>query len=122
MHTASDQGLQDLLRGFFQNVDAANWPGMMACVHDQIEYDRPGYETLKGKHAYLDFYMHRRRIAHGEHRLVDVMIDGDMAVCFGVFEGVSRTGERLKAEFADRYRFEDGKILGRTTYFYAPLV
>lgn len=111
-----------LIRELFDRIDARDWSGLAQVLDPEIVYERPGYEAFRGIDRLLHFYEHERVIEHGEHMLTAVVMDGDHGACWGRFRGVSRTGETLDEAFADVYRFSDGKIRTRRSFFYRPAI
>lgn len=88
------------------------------CLHPAVTYRRPGRPVISGRDRVMDYYR-TGRAALTSHILIDeVLVDGDKAVALGLVEGRTREGAPIKEQFADSYRFEDGLIRDRTTYFF----
>ena len=84
-------------------------------------YERPAYEPFVGKPAILEFYLTKRIISLGEHRVEKVLSDGANIACWGSFSGVARNGN-LSMRFADAYRIRKGRIDLRRTFFDSPAI
>lgn len=111
-----------LIRWMFALIDAREWAGLTAVFHPEMTYERPGYDRLVGREAVLHFYREVRVIASGTHHLDSILQDGDAGTSSGRFVGVSRAGEAIEIDFAECYRFRDGKVWARRTYFFVPAV
>jgi hypothetical protein len=113
---------EDLIRRYFAMVDRREFDSFPQVFHAHIVYERPGYAPIEGLEAMMAFYHHERRIDCGTHTLTRVLVDGDTAVCWGTFAGALYDGTPVRQRFADTYRFADGRILHRVTYFYTPAI
>ncbi len=112
----------ELVRRFLSVIDARDWAELAALVTADVVYDRPGYRTLCGVDEFMDFYRNVRVIARGRHRLDSLLTDASTGFCWGHFDGADRAGEPITELFADWYRFEDGKVRERRTFFYRPAI
>jgi hypothetical protein len=83
----------DLVRRLLTVIDLRDWRELATLVTDDVRYDRPGYPTLDGIAEFLDFYRQTRIIADGKHRLESLLTAPTHGFCWGVFEGVSHSGE-----------------------------
>ena len=109
-----------LIRQMFARIDSGDWPALSGLFAADVTYHRPGYPPFAGREAVLHFYEHVRMIASGTHRLESVIADGAEAACWGRFHGVSRDGTSIDIEFAEGYRFRDGKLAERKSFFFLP--
>jgi|JRYF01.1.fsa_nt_gb ketosteroid isomerase-like protein len=107
-----------VIHAYFKLVDERQFDQFGTIFHDEIIYDRPGYQPLIGLKAVIRFYQRKRRIKSGGHTIEGLIINGDQAACWGRFEGKTRRDKLIDERFADIYQFRDGKIFRRTTYFY----
>jgi uncharacterized protein len=57
-------------------------------------------------------------IAQGRHRIEGLIASGEKAMCWGGFRGNTKAGVEVEIPFADVYRFENGTIIWRKTFFY----
>ena len=63
-----------------------------------------------------------RQSNRGEHRFDGFAIEADAGACWGRFVGAKTDGTPLDLAFADCYRFKDGLLWRRKSFFYLPLV
>lgn len=110
------------LRTMFQAIDASDWAAFPEVYHADVVYERPGYPPLRGLDEVTRFYEKDRRIAGGTHHVDGIVIDGDQGACWGTLTGVLNDGAEINVTFADIYRFADGRIVSRRSYFFTPLV
>lgn len=108
------------VKDLFSCVDNSDWSGLQRHLHDDIVYERPGYEPLVGKAAVLKFYRQTRIVASGKHVVERVLSDGSNVACWGNFYGKAKDGRELRAGFVDVYRLKEGRIGFRRTYFDSP--
>lgn len=106
----------------FEAIDGAHWDRLPEFFHPEVSYDRPGYPTIRGFADLDDFYRRRRVIRSGRHAVDEVVIDGDQAVAMGELTATLDDGRDVRLRFADAYRFADGKVAYRRTYFDTPAV
>ncbi len=109
------------LEAMFRTIDASDWDGLGRFLHPELVYDRPGFDRLEGRDAVLRFYREVRTI-RGEHRFEGFAIQPDAGACWGRFVGRTLDGTPVDLEFADCYRFKDGLLWRRKSYFHVPLV
>ena len=102
----------------FTAIDSKAIEQLPAYFNDGITYERPGFPIISGIEDLLDFYRNRRIIAEGKHTVESLVIDDHEGVAIGVFKGRLKNGAEANERFADVYRFNDGKISHRTTYFF----
>lgn len=113
---------RELIRAYFRAVDANDIDSVVESFHDDIVYERPGYEAISGKDRLRQFFTEERIIAEGRHAVEDVLVDGDRVAAWGSFAGKSRTGADLRESFCDVYEMRDDKIYRRRTFFFRPAV
>jgi ketosteroid isomerase-like protein len=111
-----------LIIDLFQAVDTSDWNSIAQIFHEEVIYERPGYETFKGLPKLLQFYQCERVIQRGTHYLDHIVIDGNYGACWGRFIGVKKDGSPVEELFADVYFLEDGKIRTRRSHFFKPAV
>ena len=110
---------QDMLHErLFQAIDGNNWDDLETLFDADCVYERPGYDAIVGIKDLLHFYRDERIIANGKHNVERVAEFGNVFFCEGEFQGVSRTGEKLRERFVDRYILSGKRIQHRQTYFY----
>ena len=106
----------------FQSVDSRAWDALPRFFTEDVVYERPGYEPLRGLRQLSEFYRLIRVIESGEHHLEQIVVSGAHAACWGQFRGLHRNGDPISERFADWYEFSTGKIRWRHTYFFRPAV
>ena len=116
------QAAADRIRSMFEFVDTQDWDGLAQCFHDQIVYERPGYDPLVGKPAVLEFYRRIRVVSAGRHSIDRVLTDGEFIACWGRFAGIAKDGRALRVGFADVYGLEGMLIRSRRTFFDSPAI
>lgn len=109
------------VEAMFRIIDASDWDTLGRYFHPDLVYDRPGYPLLEGREAVLDFYRVTRTM-RGGHQFEAFAIDGDTGACWGRFVGRHPDGRPIDVQFADCYRFRDGMMWRRKSYFYVPVV
>ena len=106
----------------FESIDRQDWERLEAQLHDNVTYERPGYEPLIGKSAVMQFYHERRIILQGVHKVEQVVTKPPHIACWGSFVGRSKRGDDLSVRFADVYQVLEGRLWFRRTYFDSPAV
>ena len=106
----------------FSVIDSQEWGKLGDFFSQSIVYRRPGFATIDGLVALETFYRETRKVRTGTHHIRSIIAEGDDVSCFGSLSGVAENGDAIDVEFTDHYRFDNGKIVERTTYFYAPSV
>lgn len=111
-----------LVRLMFANIDKADWPALEECFHPDATYERPGYDPLVGRDRLMQFYRYERAVASGQHTVDGSLTNGEDGAAWGRMAGTLKTGMSVTVQFAEVYRFEDGKIRHRRSYFFTPAV
>lgn len=106
----------------FAAIDNRRWDDLEALASDQVCYERPGYDALVGKAAFMHFYQHVRIIKSGKHTVDGVIWRDDAIVYHGSFVGESHSGEALSVAFCDVCELDGNLLRTRKTYFYTPAV
>jgi len=110
--------LRDLILTVHKAIEAGEHDLLETCFHPAITYRRPGEPILTGRPSVMDYYRTRRTALTSAIPVDDVVLEGERAVALGMIEGRTREGAPIHERFADAYRFEDGLIRERTTYFF----
>jgi ketosteroid isomerase-like protein len=118
---ASTPDYRSTLERMFEAVDARDWSAVARCYLDDCVYDRPGFPTVRGRPALLEFYTTARPIESGLHQIDLVIQEGMRACASGSFKGTLKSGERIELRFVDTYLFEGQRIRRRETFFFTPL-
>ncbi|WP_458187387.1 ester cyclase [Haladaptatus sp. NG-WS-4] len=106
----------DAVRSYYEFIDAEAYEDVFALFAEDIAYERPGQESLRGMNEFREFYLEDRPIEDGEHEIDELVVGDDTVAVRGRFSGV-QAGERVSFGFADFHRFDDeGRITERTTY------
>jgi glutamate dehydrogenase/leucine dehydrogenase/ketosteroid isomerase-like protein len=119
---ASAGNRADVVRRYYEFVDARALDDMLALFADDVVYRRPGYDPLRGIGQLRTFYAEDRVIADGAHTLSSLSADADRVAVEGEFRGTLRDGREACVRFADFFVVRGGRITRRDTYFDAPLV
>lgn len=113
---------QQFIRDMFHKIDTRDFEGLRTVFADDVVYERPGYEPIRGIEELIHFYRDVRVIASGKHGLTRVVVDEESGASWGRFTGVHRNGKALDVRYADVYTFENGRIKTRASYFFEPSV
>lgn len=111
-----------MILAYFRAVDERDFSKFEDIFHQEVVYERPGYDTLAGINDLIAFYRHRRILSSGCHTIEGVIVEGERGVCWGRFIGMTKAGESVDERFADVFTFQDGQIKTRITFFYKPAV
>ena len=111
----------DLVLSYYTNIDAGDITAALACFASEAIYRRPGYDPLIGLAEIEKFYDATRVVGPGRHRIEAIVDSGDEVAVRGSFEGTFRDGSPLQARWGDFWRFADGKVVERNSYFDAPV-
>ncbi|HET7233651.1 MAG TPA: aminotransferase class IV [Longimicrobium sp.] len=122
LSTPSPAAAPNFVVELFRKIDSRDWVALEASLHEDVVYERPGYDPLVGRDRVLHFYREERVIAAGQHHLERVVIDGDSGACWGRFVGVHKNGSPIDERFADVYLLKDGRIHARRSFFFRPAV
>lgn len=109
------------LEAMFRVIDASEWDALGRFFHPGLIYDRPGFPLLEGREANLHFYREVRTL-RGEHRFDCMVLEPGAGASWGRFVGRRGDGTPVDIQFADCYRFRDGLLWRRKSFFYVPLV
>ena len=107
----------EIVRQYYELVDAEKVDELLALFHQEIVYERQGTPDIVGMAAMRRFYEQERVIAGGRHSIVSVLADGDWVAVRGSFAGVLKNGAEVELRFTDWHRFRDGLIDRRETLF-----
>jgi ketosteroid isomerase-like protein len=113
--------LSTVVTGYYRSIDDGNLESALACFAPHAVYRRPGYDAFIGFDAIIAFYRLDRVIAAGRHVLESIVEVEDTVAVRGSFRGTSRAGSPVALRFADFWRFTDGGVIERNTYFDAPV-
>lgn len=111
----------DLVLGYYTNIDAGDVPAALECFASTAVYRRPGYEPLVGAAAIAQFYDDTRVVGPGKHVVEAIVESADEIAVRGRFDGTFRDGSALHARWGDFWRFENGRVVERNSYFDAPV-
>jgi ketosteroid isomerase-like protein len=106
---------RDAVESYYEYVDREAYENLFALFADDVVYERPGQPPIEGIEAFREFYRENRPLSEGDHRIHDVVVDGDTVAVRGSFSGV-QDGGQVEFAFADFHVFEDGAIVHRWTY------
>jgi len=111
----------DLVLGYYTNIDAGDVPAALACFASTAVYRRPAYDELVGFASIAKFYDDTRVVGPGKHEIEAIIESPDEIAVRGRFDGTRRDGSALHARWGDFWRFDDGKVVERNSYFDAPM-
>ena len=106
----------------FKAIDNLGWSDVEQYFHENVRYERPGYEPIVGREKLMHFYREVRIIKEGRHHINSILVEEELAMCQGLFVGSSKKCEPLNVRFVDWYRFDGPIIVARCTYFFSPSV
>jgi hypothetical protein len=112
----------NLITRLFERVDSRNWEALREVFTGDIIYERPGYEPLVGIERVIKFYRAERVIVSGRHYLENMVLNEHAGACWGRFIGMHKNNSAIDERFADVYRFKNGMICNRQSYFFRPAV
>lgn len=119
---AETKDVRTVVGAYFAAVDANDFDALLELFDDDIVYERPGYEPMRGKDRLRQFFTTERVIASGKHQIEDILAVGDKATAWGSFQGTSHDGNTLSEKFCDVYEFRNQRIYRRSTYFFRAAV
>ncbi|WP_341719208.1 nuclear transport factor 2 family protein [Micromonospora sp. FIMYZ51] len=111
-----------LISRMFHQIDQADWTELATCFHPEVIYERPGYEPLVGLDRLMRFYRDERAIVESHHTLDEVLRVAESGAAWGQVVGRLVTGVAFDLQFAEIYRFTDGLVAVRRSYFFTPAV
>lgn len=114
--------MRDFVSEMFGAIDSGSWHRLGEFFDSEVVYIRPGYPPIRGLADLVDFYANRRVIRSGTHVIEQVVADDSGAVAIGEVDASLRDGRPVHVRFADAYRFRDGRIVHRHTFFDVPAV
>lgn len=106
------------VEAFYTKIDAQDVTGALACFAETAVYRRPGFGEFAGLTAIEEFYRSARDVGDGQHLVDAVIDDGNEIAIRGRFEGFYRDGTPLQVQFADFWRFLDGRVVERNSYLF----
>lgn len=112
----------DLITTMFEVIDLQSWTDLETFFHEDVVYERPGYDPIRGIQNLMHFYKERRVIASGTHELEGITADREYAACWGRFVGTHKDGSPLDERFSDVYTVKNGQIATRRSFFFRPAV
>ena len=106
---------EEVVRTYYDVVDAEQYDELVALFAEDIRYERPGQEPLVGRESLRQFYLEDRPLDDGAHEIHSVVGDGETVAVRGTFSGV-QNGETVEFDFADFHEFEGETIKRRYTF------
>lgn len=107
----------DIVRRYYELVDADRIDELLALFHEDVVYVRQGTPDIIGMAAMRRFYEEDRVIAGGRHTIGNVLTDGSWVAVRGSFAGTLKNGDEVELRFTDWHRFRDDRIDRRETLF-----
>lgn len=115
-------GTDELISNVYKSIDREEWDQLGIYFHENIVYDRPGYQSMQGYSEVSEFYKRSRLVSKGVHTVIKLVTQGEYCFYSGMFEGTLKNGKDVQLEFADYFEIADNKVIYRKTYFYTPMV
>ncbi|WP_280585403.1 nuclear transport factor 2 family protein [Halorubrum sp. Boch-26] len=107
-----DNADPDVVRSYYESVDAEAYESLFALFDDDIRYERPGQDDIEGMDALRDFYLDGRPLTEGSHEVHSLTGEDDTVAVRGRFNGL-QDGTRVAFGFADFFVFTDAGTIGR---------
>lgn len=114
--------LIEVIQSLFEAIDRMNLELLSAVFHNEIVYERPGYEPFLGVKSLLKFYKEERVVLEGKHYLEEIITNEHCGACWGRFVGRRKDYTEVDERFADVYIFEGCEIKFRRTHFFKPAI
>lgn len=111
----ADRSPEEVVRSYYEFVDAEQYEDLVACFAEDIRYERPGQPDIEDREDLRRFYHDQRPLDDGSHKIHDVVVDGDTVGVRGSFSGLQGDGH-VEFGFADFHELEDGEIARRYTF------
>jgi uncharacterized protein len=108
---------EELVRRYYDRVDAADVEGLLGLFSETVVYERQGTPTITGKAALRRFYSADRIIASGAHTLDEVLAGTAWVAVRGTFRGTLKNGDAVDLEFTDWFHVSGGTIERRQSLF-----
>ena len=102
----------DVVRSYYESIDAEEYEAVFALFDDEIVYERPGQDDIEGMDDLRDFYLDGRPLTEGAHEVQSMTARGDTVAVRGRFSGL-QDGDRVGFGFADFFVFTDAGTVGR---------
>jgi ketosteroid isomerase-like protein len=102
----------DVVRSYYESIDAEEYESVFALFDDDILYERPGQVDIEGMGALRDFYLDGRPLTAGSHEIHSLVSEDDTVTVRGTFTGL-QDGARVAFGFADFFVFTDDGTIGR---------
>jgi ketosteroid isomerase-like protein len=102
---------KDLLRKGNAAIMEGNYEGFLALCTEDTHWEFIGERTLSGKQAVLE-WMNDTYLEPPEVRVDELIAEGDFLTATGEVSMKDETGEWKQYDYADVWRFRDGKLAG----------
>lgn len=103
----------DLLAQYYQSFQNGDAAGMVACYHEEVDFEDPAFGKLHGKEVRQMWTMLLER-ARGNLEISYSNLQADKYRGSAYWEArylFSKTGRRVHNKISSRFTFEDGKII-----------
>ena len=106
---------KSLITEFYTAFAAHDYKRMLACYHDDVEFNDPAFGTLKGDQAKAMWKMLIER-SEGKLKVVSSDVTSSSAH-WEAFYLFSKTGRNVHNKIDARFEFKDGKIIRHHDHF-----
>jgi ketosteroid isomerase-like protein len=100
---------ETVVRKYYEYADAEQYDDLLACVAEEIRYERPGQQAIEGRESLRSFFVEERSIEDGSHKIEDIVVEDDTIAVRGSFSGVLGDQE-VTIGFAAFHELDDGEI------------
>lgn len=114
---ALGEDAEQLVRRYYELVDAGDTEALLRLFSDDVHYQRQGTPDLIGIDAMRRFYEHDRLIDSGRHTLDELLVGREWVAVRGTFRGWLRSGEAVTLQFTDWHHVVEGRIDRRESFF-----
>ena len=103
---------EQLIEKFYASFQLKNWKGMQECYHDDVVFNDPVFQHLKGKETFAMWHM----LTSASKDLVisykDITANDQSGSCgWDAYYSFSRTGRKVHNIIQAKFKFSAGKIV-----------
>ncbi|MGC4022312.1 MAG: nuclear transport factor 2 family protein [Cyclobacteriaceae bacterium] len=110
--------MEQLIRKFYSAFQNKDWKTMQECYHDEISFNDPVFQNLKGKEAKAMWHMLTSSAKDLVIRFDNIKTDSSSGSCHWEADyPFSRTGRQVHNVIDAKFEFKDEKIFRHDDYF-----